>query len=86
MRPAAPSSAVVMARVRAAYLASSLSYAEIGARMGYKDRRLGKEKAYQFVNLVRQPSAVKLARFALAVGVPIATLLARPRSPEPVTR
>jgi hypothetical protein len=77
-------SPVIMARVRAAYLDSGLSYAEIGLRMGYKGREVARKKAFEFVNHTRCPTAAKLARYALAVGVEARVLLAHVRTPSAV--
>lgn len=74
----AVTSAEVMARVREAYLASDLTYLQIGLRMGYAHPDTARQMAFQFVNHTRRPQAATLARFARAVRVPVARLLAAP--------
>ena len=74
-----------MARVREAYLDSGLTYTQIGQRMGYKKPVVAKVMAFQFVNHCRHPSAHKLAKFALAVGVPLQILMAHVRKQSALT-
>lgn len=78
--------AEVMQRVREAYLNSSLTYREIGLRMGYgPDPHMAKVMAYQFVMHTRRPQATTLRRFAYAVKIPVSHLL-KPSVRRPVQR
>ena len=64
----------VMHRCRLAYERSSLTLGEIGRRMGYdKNPRAA---AWQFLYLTHSPKVTTLLRFARAVRVPPARLLA----------
>ncbi len=64
-----------MFRVRALFERSGFTLDELGQRMGYA-KAVSRKAAWQFLNKTADPRLSMLRKFAQAVGIPIAELLA----------
>lgn len=69
----------VMLRVRELFVASGLTLDELGQRMG-GEGDVARKSAWQFLNKVADPRLGTLRKFAAAVGVAIADLVAEPKA------
>jgi transcriptional regulator with XRE-family HTH domain len=64
-----------MVRARELFAASRMTLEELGVKMGC-DEGVARQSAWQFLNKTADPRLSMLRRFAEAVGVPVAKLLA----------
>ena len=64
-----------MLRAREVFARSGLTLDDLGQRMGYEGD-VARKSAWQFLNKTADPRLSMLRRFAAAVGVPLAELLA----------
>jgi transcriptional regulator with XRE-family HTH domain len=64
----------VMARVRARFEKSELTYTELGQRMGYPPDT-ARQSAWQFISKTKDPHISVLYRFASAMGISVKDLL-----------
>lgn len=65
----------LMARVRALFLASGMTFEQLGRAMGYEGE-VARKSAWQFVDRTNDPRLSMLRRFAKAVGLTLEELVA----------
>jgi transcriptional regulator with XRE-family HTH domain len=72
----------VMARVRDRFESSGLSLHDLGMKMGYPEES-ARKSAWQFISKTADPRLSMLSRFATAIGMSLAELIADPARKRP---
>ena len=79
MNPPTPDA--VMKKAKELFEASGMSLEQLGQQMGFEEGA-ARRSAWQFLNKTNDPRLSMLSRFATAVGVPVAELVAEPKSSQ----
>lgn len=74
-----PKPDAVMKKAKELFEASGMSLEQLGQQMGYEEGA-ARRSAWQFLNKTNDPRLSMLSRFATAVGVAVADLVADPAS------